>query len=101
MKHYTLKFLPSAVKDIDDLGLFISVECSSPLTALRWFEDLEKYWDWLERYAELPAVHTELSIQYEKVIRCLYFKKKMAIVYSVENDIVIIHRILSQSMIIF
>ena len=76
MKQYTLRFLPTAVKDIDELGRFISVECSAPLTALRWFEDLEKHWDWLEQYAELPAVHTELSIQYGQIIRCLSFKKK-------------------------
>ena len=62
---------------------------------------MNKLLNWLEEYAELPAVHVPLSVQYKKIMRAIPFGKKMAIIYSVEDDIVYIHRIMPQSMIVF
>ena len=101
MAKYTLHFLPTAVKDIDELEHFIVNECSAPLTALRQFDNLDLHWDWLEQYAELPAIDSELSIQYGEIIRTIRFGKKMSIVYSVEHNIVYIHRVMPSSMIIY
>ena len=70
-------------------------------SAARQFQLLFKLFDWLEEYAELPAVHVPLSIQYGKIMRTIPFGKKMAIVYEVEEDIVYVHRIMPQSLIIF
>ena len=100
-KSYLRRVLPSADADLDNLEQYIVDQCSAPLTAARQFELLYKLLDWLEQYAELPAVDVELSIKYGKVIRTIPFGKKMMIVYYVEDDIVYILRIMPQSMIIF
>ena len=95
------RFKPKAGSDIIQFRKFIEKECAAPLTARRQFELLDKHLDWLEQYAELPAVNVELSIQYGLIIRTIPFGKKMVIVYSVEDDCVYIHRIMPQSMIVF
>lgn len=100
-KQYIRRVLPTADADLDNLEQYIVEQCSAPHTAARQFELLHKNLDWLGQYAELPAVHVPLSIQYGKIMRTIPFGKKMAIVYSVEDDIVYIHRIMPQSMIIF
>ena len=100
-KKYTVRALPTADADIDNLEQFIVKQCAAPLTAARQFELLYKLLNWLEEYAELSAVHVPLSVQYGKIMRTIPFGKKMAIVYEVEGDIVYIHRIIPQSMIIF
>ena len=103
--HYTREefmdeLAKQAFSDIAQLKEFIVKKCAAPLTARRQFEMLEKHLDWIEQYAELPGVDVELSIKYGQIIRNVTFGKKMAILYSVEGDIVYIHRILPQSMII-
>lgn len=100
-KKYSVRSLPTADADMDDLEQFIVEQCAAPLTAARQFQLLFKLFDWLEEYAELPAVHVPLSIQYGKIIRTIPFGKKMSIVYEVEEDIVYVHRIMPQSLIIF
>jgi len=98
---YTIRFKSKAYSDIVQLKEYIHKECAAPLTARRQFELLEKHLDWIELYAELPAVDVELSIKYGQLMRNITFGKKMAIIYSVEGDIVYVHRIMPQSMIIF
>ena len=100
-KHYLRRVLPTADADLDNLEQYIVEQCAAPLTAARQFGLLYKTLDWLEQYAELPAVHVPLSIQYGKIMRTIPFGKKMAIIYSVEDEIVYIHRIMPQSMIIY
>lgn len=100
-KKYSVRPLPTADADLDNLEQFIAEQCAAPLTAARQFELLYKNMNWLEEFAELPAVHVPLSIQYGKIMRTIPFGKKMAIVYEVEENIVYIHRIMPQSMIIF
>ena len=100
-KKYQRRILPAAFADMDNLERFIVEQCSAPLTAKRQFELLYSLFDWLEQYAELPAVDVELSIQYGRIIRTVPFGKKMVIIYSVEDECVYVHRIIPQSMIIF
>jgi hypothetical protein len=99
-KKYSRRVLPSADADLEGLEQYIEEQCSAPLTAARQFQLLYQLLDWLEEYAELPAVNVELSIQYGKIMRNIRFGKKMTIVYSVEDNVVYIHRIMPQSMII-
>ena len=61
-KHYLRRVLPTADADLDNLEQYIVEQCAAPLTAARQFELLYKTLDWLEQYAELPAVHVPLSI---------------------------------------
>jgi hypothetical protein len=97
---YTIRFKSKAYSDIAQLKEFIHKQCAAPLTARKQFEMLEQYLDWIEQYAELPGVDVELSIKYGQLMRNVTFGKKMAILYSVEGDIVYIQRIMPQSMII-
>ncbi len=98
---YTLRFKSKAYSDIVGLREYIHKECAAPLTARRQFELLDQHLTWLEQYAELPGVDVELSIKYGKIMRNITFGKKMAIIYTVEDSIVYIHRIMPQSMIIY
>ncbi len=98
---YTLYFKSKAYSDILGLKEYIYNNCAAPLTALRQFELLDKHLTWLEQYAELPGVDVELSIKYGKIMRTVPFGRKMAVIYSVEDNIVYIHRIMPQSMIIY
>jgi hypothetical protein len=98
---YTIRFKSKAYSDIAQLRDFIHKKCAAPLTARRQFELLEEHLNWIEQYAELPGVDVELSIKYGQLMRNISFGKKMAIIYSVEGNIVYIHRIMPQSMIIW
>jgi plasmid stabilization system protein ParE len=100
-KKYRVEFKTSAERDLDELEAYLIEECSAPMTARRKFEDLDKHLDWLESFAELPAIHFNLSYQYGIIARTIPFGKKMAIIYTVENDVVNILRIVPQSMIIY
>ena len=95
---YTIRFKSKAYSDIVQLKEFILKQCAAPLVARRQFELLDKHLDWIEEYAELPGVDVELSIKYGQIMRNISFGKKMAIIYSVEEDIVYIHWIMPQSM---
>ena len=97
---YTIRFKSKAYSDIVQLKEFILKQCAAPLVARRQFEILDKHLDWIEEHAELPGVDVELSIKYGQIMRNISFGKKMAIIYSVEEDIVYIHRIMPQSMIV-
>ena len=99
--HYTIRFNSKAYSNIAQLKEFIHKKCAAPLTARRQFELLEKHLDWIEQYAELPGVDVELSIKYGQLMRNISFGKKMAIIYSVEGNIVYRHRIMPQNMIIW
>ena len=98
---YIIEFKLSAKSDLAELEKFIVEDCQAPLTAKRRFEDLNKRLDWLEKYAELPAIEFNLSYQYGIIVRTIPYGKKMTIVYTVEGEKVYILRIMPQSMIVF
>ena len=98
---YIIEFKLSAKSDLAELEKFIVEDCQAPLTAKRRFEDLNKRLDWLEKYAELPAIDFNLSYQYGILVRTIPYGKKMTIVYTVEGEKVDILRIMPQSMIVF
>ena len=99
--HYTLRYKSKAYSDIAQLKDFIYKQCAAPLTAKRQFESLDTHLRWISEHAELPGIDVELSIKYGQIMRNVTFGKKMAILYSVEGNIVNIHRIMPQSMIVF
>ncbi len=98
---YIVEFKQSAESDLIELEKFIVEDCYAPLTAKRKFADLDKRLDWLEKYAELPAIDFNLSYQYGLLVRTIPFGKKMTILYTVEGEKVYILRIMPQSMIVF
>lgn len=98
--HYTLRYKSKSYSDIAQLKDFIYKQCAAPLTAKRQFESLDTHLRWISEHAELPGIDVELSITYGQIMRNVTFGKKMAILYSVEGNIVYIHRIMPQSMIV-
>jgi len=100
-KKFEIKFKVSAELDLDDLEQFLIEDCCAPITAERKFKDLDQRLDWLEKFADLPAIHFNLSYQYGMIIRNIPFGKKLTILYTIEDHIVYILRIIPQSMIVF
>ena len=100
MKQYQIKYTAQSSEDMGTMFKFISKECSAPLTALRYMEGIKKEIDRLENSAEAIAEDKELSDQMGFKVRRTHYKK-VAIIYSVEENTVYVHRIMPQSMIIF
>ncbi len=98
---YIIEFKQSAKSDLVELEKFIVEDCLAPLTAKRRLADLNNRLDWLEKYAELPAIDFNLSYQYGLLVRTIPYGKKMAIIYTVEDEMVYILRIMPQSMIVY
>ena len=98
---YQIRFRPEAMQDITQLRDYIHTECAAPLTAARQFQDLGKRLDWLEQFAESLAIDFDLSYKYGMLVRHISFGKKMTILYTVEEGVVYVLRIMPQSMIIY
>ena len=98
MTRREVKMTDSALYDLFDLDYAIRQEFQAPLTAGRYLTDLKKQIKSLSRIAELRVVQPALSLEYGFDIRRLNFKK-MAILYSIEENIVIVHRIIPQNLI--
>lgn len=100
MARFEIFVTDEAVRDLRDLSDAIEFSYRAPLTAKRYVEELNTKMQWLANGADyFPAV-PELSYQYGCDMRRLNFKK-MAILYSIEGNIVNIHRIIPQSMVIY
>ena len=100
-KHYTIQFKQDAEIDMAELERYIIEDCSAPLTAMHKFDDLNERLNWLEKFAELPAIDFNLSYKYGIIVRTIPYGKKMTILYTVEEDIVYILRVMPQSMIVY
>ena len=98
---YIIEFKESAKSDLNELEKFIVEDCHAPLTAKSKLEDLDNRLNWLEKYAELPSIDFNLSFQYGILVRTIPYGKKMTIVYTVEDNVAYILRIMPQSMIVF
>ena len=96
----TIEYLEQAKEDIELLNDYIENQCHAPLTALRYIEGLRGRIQWLRNNAELFPVVPELSLLMGYPIRRLNYEK-MAVLYSIDGNLVNIHRIMPQSMIIY
>lgn len=95
-----VKLTDDALYDLYDLDYTIRREFQAPLTAERYLTGLKKQIQTLSRTADLGVVQSNLSLKYGKAIRRENYKK-MAILYSIEDDKVFVHRIIAQSMVIY
>ena len=93
-----IKYSEDAYRDIVNLNDYIVQQCCAPLTAKRYLMGLEQRILWLKQNADLFPVIPELSFQLGCDIRRLNYER-MAILYSVTDYVVYIHRIIPQSMI--
>ena len=100
MARFSIFLTDEAKADIQDLRKAIENTYQAPLTAARYVAELNLKMKWLENGADYFSIVPELSYQYGYDIRRLNFKK-MAIIYSIEGNKVVIHRIMSQNMVIY
>lgn len=94
-----IKFTEKALKDLYELDYTIRYNYQAPLTAVRYLTGLKQTIQELSHAADLSVVQSKLSLKYGVEVRRINYKE-MAVLYSIEEDVVIVHRILPQSMII-
>ena len=100
MKKYQIQYTTQSDEDMESVLECIARECFAPLTAKRYMEGIKKEIDRLEVSAESIAVDEELSREYGFEVRRTHYKK-VAIIFSVEEEIAYIHHIIPQGMVIF
>ena len=98
MKRYHIRISAYAFKDIENLRFVITEIFKSPNTATVYVEELRKEINLLAISAESFPVSTLSSvIKYGHNARRINYKK-MSIIFTIHNDIVLIHRIIAGSM---
>ncbi len=100
MKGFQISLTSKALSDVDKLRFAIVFKFRAPLTAKRYLKGINDTIQSLKVGADSIQVDYRLSVLYGFEIRRINYKE-MAILYSVEDEIVYIHRIMPQSMIIF
>lgn len=100
MERYDIHYTKQAENDLDELAQYIGFGCFAPLTAKRYIDGLYARIQWLETSAEIFPVVPELSYSMGFSVRQVNYNK-MAILYSVEDHDVFIHRIIAQSLIVY
>ena len=100
MRHFSVKLSDQALEDADRVYDFICNQVLAPMTAALYYQGLLSKMRSLERGADALAIDMALSARYGVPIRRINYKK-LAILYSIEDDLVIIERVIPQSMIIY
>ena len=98
MRRFEISVTSKALSDVDKLRFAIVFKYRAPLTAKRYLKGLNDTIQSLKIGADSIQVDERLTEQYGLDIRRVNYKE-MAILYSVEDTIVYIHRIMPQSMI--
>ena len=100
MKSFQISLTSKALSDVDKLRFAIVFKFRAPLTAKRYLKGLNDTIQSLKIGADSIQVDDVLSAHYGLDIKRINYKE-MAILFSVEEENVHIHRIMPQSMIIF
>lgn len=99
MKSYTIRISKQADIDIENLHIYIFEVCKSPITSKRFVEGLFNKIKSLTHSAEsYPISSIKSVIQYGYNARRINYKK-MAIIYTVHQKTVLIHRVISGTLI--
>ena len=99
MKRYQIVYSEDARQDFKELYQCIVYEYKAPLTAFRYIQEIIDTIRQLEKYPMIYPIRTNRSLlQYGFEVRRLNYKK-MAIIYTIHDDVVFIHRIVAGSMI--
>lgn len=100
MKTYDIRFTEQGMQDEKILFYHICEKVHAPLTAQRYISGLRKAILQLEYSAGVHPVDEDLSkVLGLKVYRIYY--KQVAIIYTIEENLVYIHHIIPQKMVIF
>jgi plasmid stabilization system protein ParE len=99
VKRYVVDISEIAMNDLRELSYTITEKYRSPLTAIRYLDDIFDKIKSLAKNPEAYPVRFNLSLlQYGIFVRRINYKK-MAIIYTVNNHTVHIHRIIASSLI--
>ena len=98
MRQFDVKLSDQALEDADRVYAYIANEVSAPMTAALYYQGLLNKMRSLKVGADAIAIDVRLSMIYGLPIRRINYKK-LAILYSIDGDIVIIETILPQKMI--
>jgi len=99
MKYYTIRTSKQAHIDIENLHFYIVETCKSPITSKRYIEGIIYKITSLSHSAEShPITSLKSILQYGYNARRINYKK-MAIIYTVHQNMVLIRRIIPGSLI--
>jgi plasmid stabilization system protein ParE len=92
--------MPEAMRDIDNLYVYIAYEIMMPLSAIRYRQGLVKTINNLTYFPQAHSINENESLQrhYGPGARTVRYKKMM-IVYNIIGDVVVIRRVLAGRMI--
>ncbi|GHT54494.1 hypothetical protein AGMMS49982_19270 [Bacteroidia bacterium] len=97
---YSVEISETAMDDLCELSYTITETYSLPLTAIRYLDGI---FEKIEKISQNPAafpIRFNLSLlQYGADVRRANYKK-MAIIYTVDGSVVLIHRVIAASLII-
>ena len=101
MNAFIITYSERAKKDLDNLFVTITVDYKAPITAYRYIQGII---DTIKMISKSPesfsiAMQKSLLLRYGFNVRRVNYKK-MAIIYTIHNNVVYIHRIIANSMII-
>ena len=101
MRKYVVKITHTASQDIENVHDYIAYELLEPITADKYIRSIYDAIKHLSFYGASVAVSEKdfLLSQYGSTVRNINYKK-MAIIYTVETNKVIIQRIIAASLIL-
>ena len=101
MHNYIVIVTNTASQDIDNIYDYIAFELLEPITAEKYIRDIYKAAKHLSFYGASLAVSERdfLLSKYGSTVRNINYKK-MAIIYTVENNKIIIQRIMAAALIL-
>jgi len=96
---YHIHIKPRATIDIDSIIDYIEYELFNPITAKRFSKGINAMIDQLKLNAGIYAISTYKDVlKYDVFARHVIYKG-FAIIYSIHDDLVLIHRIIHGSLI--
>lgn len=98
MREFVVVTTDEAMEDADQVYDYICNQVFAPMTAALYYQGLIDTMRRLEKNADSRAIDLRLSALYGRPTRRVNFKK-YSIIYFIEGDMVIIHRVLPQKMI--
>lgn len=99
MSDFIVEVSDQALEDADSLYDYICNQAFAPLTAALYYQGLIAKMKSLCHGADSIAIDLGLSAHYGQPTRRINYKK-YAIIYFIEGDVVLIHRVIPQSLII-
>jgi len=101
MRKNLVRITDTALQDIENVHDYIAYELFEPITADKYIRNIYDAIKHLSFYGESAAVNERdfLLSQYGATVRNINYKK-MAIIYTIENNEIIIQRIIAASLIL-